>query len=442
MSGPSSSPRLPALRYYPDFRLLWIAEILAGIGSEMQLIAVNWHVFALLRGQVFTINLLGQPVDLSAEALGLGSLGLVRIIPIVILALLGGILADTQDRRKVLIGTQIASGLLAAILAGLTLGGQDSIPAIYLLTASGAAISAFAGPARQATVPNLVGEKHLSNAISLNTLQWQITAVVGPAVAGLLVARFDVGIVYLVSAVLLSIPVVLLFMMRFRGHVAERDAGLGWQALLEGVRYTYHERIIWGTMLLDFFATFFASARTMLPIVATSMLGLGPEGYGLLATAQPVGALLAGAVLALRREIDRQGVVLLISVVVYGVATALFGLSTTFFLSYFFFALTGAGDTVSTVIRGTIRQLRTPDRLRGRMTSVNMIFFTGGPQLGELEAGLVAAAFGAPAAIVSGGILTVLLTGWIAWKYPRLREYTRLTMQEQPAQAAVAAADR
>ncbi len=131
---------------------------------------------------------------------------------------------------------------------------------------------------------------------------------------------------------------------------------------------------------------------------------------------------------------------LLISVAVYGVATALFGLSTTFFLSYFFFALTGAGDTVSTVIRGTIRQLRTPDRLRGRMTSVNMIFFTGGPQLGELEAGLVAAAFGAPAAIVSGGILTVLLTGWIAWKYPRLREYTRLTMQEQPAQVAVAAA--
>jgi hypothetical protein len=130
MSGPSSAPRLPALRYYPDFRLLWIAEILAGIGSEMQLIAVNWHVFALLRGQVFTVNLLGQSVDLSAEALGLGSLGLVRIIPIVILALLGGILADTQDRRKVLIGTQIASGLLAAILAGLPLGGQDSIPAI------------------------------------------------------------------------------------------------------------------------------------------------------------------------------------------------------------------------------------------------------------------------------------------------------------------------
>jgi hypothetical protein len=124
--------------------------------------------------------------------------------------------------------------------------------------------------------------------------------VVGPAVAGLLVARFVGGIVYLGSAVLLSIPVVLLLMMRFRGHVAERDAGLGWQALLEGVRYTYRERIIWGTMLLDFFATFFASARTMLPIVATSMLGLGPEGYGLLATAQPVGALLAGAVLALR----------------------------------------------------------------------------------------------------------------------------------------------
>ncbi len=442
MSVSTSSPRLPALRYYPDFRLLWIAGILAGIGSEMQLIAVNWHVFALLRGQVFSVSLFGQTIDLSAEALGLGSLGLVRIVPIVILALLGGILADTQDRRKVLIGTQIASGLLAAVLAGLTLAGQDSISAIYLLTAAGAAISAFAGPARQATVPNLVGEKHLSNAISLNTLQWQITAVVGPAIAGVLVASFDVGIVYMVSAALLSIPVILLFMMRFRGHVAERDAGLGWQALLEGVRFTYRERIIWGTMLLDFFATFFSSARTMLPIVATSMLGLGADGYGLLATAQPVGALLAGAVLTLRREIDRQGLVLLVSVAVYGVATALFGLSTTFFLSYIFYALTGAGDTVSTVIRGTIRQLRTPDRLRGRMTSVNMVFFTGGPQLGELEAGLVAAAFGAPVAIVTGGLATVLLTGWIAWKYPRLREYMRFTLQEPSSQPAAAAADR
>jgi len=176
-------------------------------------------------------------------------------------------------------------------------------------------------------------------------------------------------------------------------------------------------------MMLDFLATFFSSARTMLPIVAGDVLGVGAAGYGLLATAQPVGAVLTGVVLSLRREIRRQGLVLLVSVAVYGLATALFGLSTVFALSYLFFGLTGAADTVSTVIRGTIRQLVTPDRLRGRMTSVNMIFFMGGPQLGELEAGLVASLFGAPFAIVTGGLATVLLTGWIAWRYPQLRRY-------------------
>jgi MFS family permease len=142
-----------------------------------------------------------------------------------------------------------------------------------------------------------------------------------------------------------------------------------------------------------------------------------------LSTAQSVGALLAGVVLSLRQEIKNQGRVLLVSVAVYGLATALFGISKIFSLSYFLFALTGAGDTVSTVIRHTLRQMITPDRLRGRMTGVNMIFFMGGPQLGELEAGLVAAVFGTPLAIFTGGIATVLLTGWIAWQYPRLRNY-------------------
>jgi MFS family permease len=161
----------------------------------------------------------------------------------------------------------------------------------------------------------------------------------------------------------------------------------------------------------------------MLPLVADEILRVGPQGYGILSTGQSVGALLAGVILSLRTEIKQQGRVLLISVALYGVATALFGISKIFALSYFLFALTGAGDTVSTVIRHTLRQMITPDRLRGRMTGVNMIFFMGGPQLGELEAGLVAAVFGTPFAIFTGGIATVLITGWIAWQYPRLRNY-------------------
>jgi MFS family permease len=163
----------------------------------------------------------------------------------------------------------------------------------------------------------------------------------------------------------------------------------------------------------------------MLPIVAGDILGLGPVGYGWLSAAAPIGSIIAGSMTALSGEIKRQGAVLLVCVLIYGAATALFGLTTSFVLAFLFLALTGASDTVSTVIRGTLRQLMTPDELRGRMTSVNMVFFMGGPQLGELEAGLVAAAFGVPFAIVSGGIATVALTLLIAWKYPVLRHFDR-----------------
>jgi MFS family permease len=191
-------------------------------------------------------------------------------------------------------------------------------------------------------------------------------------------------------------------------------------------------------MLLDFFATLFASARTMLPIIAEDVLRVGPAGYGLLATGEPVGSLIAGVILSLRRDIRRQGKTLLVSVAIYGLATAFFGISTIFALSYALFGLMGAGDTVSTVIRNTIRQTITPDALRGRMTSVNMVFFMGGPQLGELEAGLVASAFGVPVAIFIGGLITVLLTAWVAWRYPRLRHYQPASYQEGVAEEATA----
>jgi MFS family permease len=177
-------------------------------------------------------------------------------------------------------------------------------------------------------------------------------------------------------------------------------------------------------MLIDFYATLFSSARTMLPIVADRLLHVGVQGYGLLATAQPVGAVSTGILLSLRRDIKQQGAAMLVSVGIYGLATALFGLSPFFALSYVLFALTGAGDTVSTIIRATIRHTLTPDYVRGRMSSIHLIMADAGPQLGELEAGLVAAFWGAPFAIVSGGLATVLLTVLIAWRWPVLRHYT------------------
>ncbi len=425
------SSRLVALQHR-DFRLLWFGRLFSAIGYQMQFIAVNWHVVVLLEGQTFDITLFGRTFEVGVEALGLGSLGLVRILPVIVFALVGGMVADTVDRRKLLIITQTIALIVSLTLAIVTLSGNATLAAIYLLTAAGAAVVAFDEPARQSIVPNLVPPAHLANAVSLNTLLFYTASVVGPAVAGVLIASVDIGFVYLIGAISTLAVIASLLLMRYRLTDRPARSGLGWAALKEGLRFTYRAPLIWSTMLLDFYATLFSSARTMLPLVARDVLGMGPAGYGLLATAQPVGAILAGVVMAWRSEIYRQGVVLLISVAIYGAATALFGLTSIFWLSYFFYALTGAGDTVSTVIRGTIRQLNTPDRLRGRMTSVNMMFFMGGPQLGELEAGLVASLFGVSFAIFSGGVATVLATGLIAWRFPRLRTYTA---DDQPLEA-------
>lgn len=419
----SSPPRLVALQHR-DFRLFWFGQLVSTVGSQMQLAAIDWHIYKLLEGSEVTIRLLGQERELGAEALGLGGLGLVRILPILIFGLLGGMLADTRDRRWLMVIARATAAVFAAVLAIITFTGRDSVLAIYLLTAAGAAAMAFDNPARQSLVPNLVPREHLPNAVSLNTLTWHIGTIAGASLAGVLIGFFNIGLVYAFNVIGFIVVIIAILGLHYRPseRVAGRS-GVSWQALVEGLRFTYGSRIIWGTMLLDFFATFFSSARTMLPIVANDILHVGPQGFGLLRAAEPIGALLAGAYLSLLPTIRRQGFVLLASVVIYGLATALFGVSTIFALSFVLFALIGAADTISTVIRGTLRQLLTPDNLRGRMTSVNMLFFMGGPQLGELEAGLVAGVFGAPFAIVSGGVATVLLTAWVAWKYPRLRTY-------------------
>lgn len=429
-----SSPKRFVALQHRDFRLLWFGRLVSAIGTSMQIIAVNWHVVELLSGRTYRLSLLGRDITLGAEALGLGLLGLVRVLPIIAFALVGGMVADNADRRRILMWAQGASLLFSTALAVTTLTGRVSLTIVYALSAAGAAATAFDAPARQSLVPNIVPRRHLTNAVSLDSLLHYVANVGGPAVAGLIIAAAGVGAVYAVDAVSFLVVLGALWLMDYRRAPDARSSGYDWSALVDGLRFTYRTRLIWSTMLLDFLATFFSSARTMLPLVARDILGVGAQGYGLLATAQPIGAIVAGVVLSLRREIHHQGIVLLVSVAVYGVATALFGLSTAFALSYFLFSLTGAGDTVSMVIRGTIRQLVTPDHLRGRMTSVNMIFFMGGPQLGELEAGLVASALGVPLSIFTGGVATVLLTLWVAWRYPRLRNY-KVTHQEQPALA-------
>lgn len=413
-----SSPFL-ALQHR-NFRLLWAGQGISIAGTMMQSAAVLWHVSLLV------------PSDQRGLALGL--VGLARVVPILLFSLVSGVVADALDRRKVLLLTQSTLALTAFVLALITFGGLDVVWPIYVLSALTAAVASFDGPARQSFFPSLVPRQHLPNAISLNTIIFQFGSVLGPALAGLLIAGAGVGWVYLVNAISFLAVIVALLLMRGvpRHHGAEkREVSL--RAAAEGLRYVFSEPLIRSSMLLDFFATFFSSATALLPIFVQDILQVGPEAYGLLAAAPSIGALATSA--AMVRLVDRivhRGRVLLWAVAGYGMATVVFGLSQSFWLTFTCLALTGAADTVSVVLRNLTRQLVTPDHLRGRMTGVNMIFFLGGPQLGELEAGLLAQAFGAPVSVVTGGIGCLIATGWIAAKTPQLRHYRR----EEPALVA------
>jgi len=211
---------------------------------------------------------------------------------------------------------------------------------------------------------------------------------------------------------------------------------VSWAAAAEGLRFVFGMPLLRSTMLLDFFATFFSSATALLPIFAQDILHVGAHGYGLLAAAPAIGATLTGALMVrFEPRIERRGAVLLRSIVVYGVATIVFGLSTSYALTFACLALTGAADTVSMVLRNIIRHTVTPDRLRGRMTAVNMVFFMGGPQLGEFEAGAVAQLFGAVISVVSGGVGCLVATSWIARRTPELARHRR----EAPGLPAAAA---
>ena len=396
-----------------NFRLLWTGQLISFSGSMMQTAAILWHV-----------SLLAPP---NRRALALGLVGLVRLLPVVCFSIAAGAVADAWDRRRVMLATQTAMGTTAIVLAALTLGGLSEPWPIYVLAAIGSAAGAFDGPARQALTPTLVPREHLPNAISLNSIVLQIASVAGPSIGGIVIATLGVGWVYAVNALTFGCVIAALSMMRdVPPRDARRTSEVSIGAIREGVGFVFADPIIRSTMLLDFFATFFSSATALLPIFAQDILHVGARGYGWLYAAPSIGAVLTSLVMVRSIErIERRGVVLLWSVCFYGAATIVFGVSRAFWLTFLCLAITGAADTVSTVLRNVVRQLGTPDHLRGRMTGVNMVFFMGGPQLGELEAGSVAQWLGARASVVTGGMGCLVATAWIALTTPALRSYRR-----------------
>jgi MFS family permease len=397
-------------------------------------VALHWHVYLLTR-----------------SPLALGMVGLTRVIPVIVFSLWGGIVADRADRRKVMFAAQSGMALLSAALAGLTFAGRETLLALYALNAALAAVSAFDNPARQALIPRLVPPEDLPGALSLNLTMFHAALIVGPGLAGLLIAGHGAGVVpvparlagagtgqdtgtlaliYALNALSFLAVLFALATMRTSGVVAaaggSHEPPLA--ALRAGLRFVLTTPIIVWTMGLDFFATFFAGSMSLLPIFADQVLRVGAAGYGWLVAAPAVGALLGSIYASLWPLPRRQGIVLLWSVAAYGVATVVYGLSRSYGLTLVALAATGLADLVSTVVRQTLRQLLTPDHLRGRMTSVNMIFFMGGPQLGEVEAGLVASLFrsaitGVTVSVVSGGLATLLIAAAVAAAAPIVRRY-------------------
>ncbi len=405
---PSAPRRRPfAALENRDYRLLWLGQGVSQIGTMMRMAAIGWQIYALTH-----------------DPLQLGFIGLCRVGPLILFSIIGGSVADALDRRRLLLIAETLLFLCSVALAFVTVTGIVTVWWIYGIIMASSAVNAFERPAYSALTPALVPRTQLPSAISLSTLNWQVATVAGPGLGGVLIALFGVEGVYIIDAVSYAAIILALFFIHYR-PVAPSGQRVSLQAALDGLRFVWSKKILVATLLLDFFATFFASATTLLPIFAVDVLHTNEFGFGVLSAAEAIGAVCASLVLAWfnMSKVRHPGLIVLVAVFFFSLFTVLFGLSNWMPLSLLCLALIGASDTVSMVLRQTISQLVTPDHMRGRMQSVNMIFFAGGPQLGELEAGIVARVGGAPFSVVTGGVACIVVVVLIGLASRQLRQY-------------------
>ena len=366
---------------------------------------IAWHVFAL-----------------TGSAFHLGLIGLTQFVPAFSLMLIGGTMADSFDRRRVMMGAQLVA--LAASTVLLVATGRDAVtlPILYAVIAVVAAAGAFDSPARASILPTLVARESFPRAVTIASTNQALAFATGPALAGLLIAEAGVASVYAAYGLLLLGSIVgLVFLRPTRAEGAPR--ALGVRAIVEGLTFVRRRRVILGCMALDMLAVVFGGATALLPIYANDILHVGPRGYGLLTSSLELGALLTSAVLVIAPPIRHAGRALVIAVAAYALATIVFGLSRWFPLSIAAYMLVGIADQVSVVMRSTIIQLSTPDELRGRVSAINMMFINASNQLGAAESGFVAALTSAPFAAVSGGVASLLVLAVVAVRLPELRLY-------------------
>jgi MFS family permease len=408
MSTPTRRAALRVLLHV-DFRAFLIARLLATLAAQMQTVAVGWQIYAITR----------DPLDL-------GLIGLSQFLPFIVLILPAGQLADHYDRRRILMLCYVTEAFCALALLAFTIGELTvAWPVFAAMTLLGCA-RAFSMPSGQALLPNLVPAEDFTRAVALNSSVFQIATVVGPALGGVL---YLAGPRVVYATVLAFAALAALLMLRVRKGARSATTArepASWETLLSGLRFVRSKPVIFGAISLDLFAVLFGGATALLPIYASDILGVGPSGLGLLRTAPGIGAGLCALALAVRPVTRHVGPWMFGGVAMFGIATIVFGASTSFLVSLIALIVLGAADMVSVYVRHLLVQLETPDRIRGRVSAVSAVFIGASNELGEFESGLTAKWWGTVRAVLVGGIATLVVTGlWTRW-FPMLWKMDQL----------------
>ena len=377
------------------------------VGTAMMMLraAIAWHVF-----------------QLTHSPFHLGLIGLAQFIPAVTLTLVAGALADSADRRRIMMTAQVVSFSCGLVLCVATANGTVTLGLLYTLVVVAATATAFDSPARMAFLPSLVERAAFPRVATIASTNQALAFATGPALGGMLIADLGIAAAYGAHAVLIVIASAALAMLP-SPPAAPSGRGVNVAVIREGTQFVRSRPVVLACMTLDMFAVIFGGAAALLPIYATDILQVGARGYGLLSSALEIGALLTSVALITLPTIRHAGRTLMIAVGVYGLATIVFGLSRSFPLSLAAYMLVGVADQVSVVMRSTTIQLSTPDELRGRVSAVNLLFIGASNQLGAAESGFVAALTSATFAVVSGGVASLVVLAIVALKLPELRHY-------------------
>jgi MFS family permease len=395
----------PSVLHYRDYRLYLATSFFSSIAAQAQTVAVGWQIYAITH-----------------SPLALGLAGLMPFLPILCFLLPAGHLADRYDRRILFFLAMLVSGLVSSLFMALTLHGVRTPLPFYialLLLGSGRALG---WPARQSFLPLLVPQGLFAQAISWNSAAFQTATILGPALGGVLYL-LGPAVVYGVCSVTMFAMAVCTLAIRTGGKAKAANGGpTGLRRLVAGVEYVWSNPLLLGGMTLDLFAVLLGGATALLPIYARDILRVGPGGLGLMRAAPALGAASVGLTLGHRPIRQKAGRKMFGCVALFGLATIVFGLSRDFLLSLGALAVVGAADMVSVYVRATVAQLATPDEMRGRVSAVSGMFISGSNELGEFESGLTASWFGTVAAVVIGGIGTLIVVA-VGWRlFPEVRD--------------------